>query len=92
MCRESTQRAFRRSEMGGGAVKLAAALALWFPWIDTVKFLIVMSLAGGILSLLVFINHKSRKKPGSPKVPYGVAIAVGALWLLTQRFLNHFAG
>ncbi len=78
--------------MGGGDVKLAAALALWFPWAGTVKFFIIMSLAGGLVSLSVMINHKFRQKSGKAEVPYGVAIAVAALWLLTQRFLNHFAG
>ena len=24
-------------------------------------------------------------------IPYGVAIAIGALWILAQRFLNQFA-
>ena len=26
-----------------------------------------------------------------PEVPYGVPIAIGALWILAQRFLNQFA-
>ncbi|MCJ8190186.1 A24 family peptidase [Sphingomicrobium aestuariivivum] len=78
--------------MGGGDVKLAAALALWFPWTSTVEFFVIMSIAGGLVSMAAFINHKIRQKDGKAEVPYGVAIAVGALWLLTQRFLNHFAG
>jgi prepilin peptidase CpaA len=86
--------------MGGGDVKLAAALALWFSPMSTVKFLVIMSIAGGLLTIVVMIVH--RWKPGwqvdengetrkRPKVPYGVAIAVGGLWILAQRFLNHFA-
>jgi prepilin peptidase CpaA len=86
--------------MGGGDVKLAAALALWFSPASTVKFLVIMSLAGGLLTLVILILH--RLKPGTiknsdgetgkkPEVPYGVAIAIGALWILAQRFLNQFA-
>ena len=86
--------------MGGGDVKLAAALALWFSPASTLKFLVIMSLAGGLLTVIVLIAH--RMKPGRIKnsdgetggkaeIPYGVAIAIGALWILAQRFLNHFA-
>lgn len=82
---------FYLGAMGGGDVKLAAALALWFPPAGTVKMLVLMSLAGGLLTGVVLAVHKYRKKEGRPEVPYGVAIAFGALWLLAERFLNHFA-
>ena len=77
--------------MGGGDVKLAAALALWFSPLTTVKFLVLMSIAGGALTLIVIIAHKIRSREGRPEIPYGVAIAFGGLWLVAQRFLNHFA-
>jgi prepilin peptidase CpaA len=83
--------AFYAGMMGGGDVKLAAALALWFSPISTMKFLILMSIAGGVLTLVVVAIHRARKKEGKPQVPYGVAIALGALAILTQRFLNQFA-
>jgi len=83
--------AFYAGMMGGGDVKLAAALALWFPPAATLKFLVLMSIAGGVLTLVVVAIHRSRKKEGKPQVPYGVAIAFGALAILTQRFLNQFA-
>ena len=83
--------AFYAGLMGGGDVKLAAALALWFPPAAMLTFVIYMSVAGGLLTLIVMIIHKLRKKQGKPEVPYGVAIAVGALALLAQRFLNQFA-
>jgi prepilin peptidase CpaA len=31
-----------------------------------------------------------QKRQGRPEIPYGVAIAFGALAILTQRFLNQF--
>src|SRR5438105_1466400 len=42
--------AFYLGMMGGGDVKLAGALALWFPPAGTIKFLVFMSLAGGALT------------------------------------------
>ena len=83
--------AFYAGMMGGGDVKLAAALALWFSPLSTLRFLIFMSIAGGLLTLGVVGLHRLRKKAGKPQVPYGVAIAVGGLIILIQRFLNQFA-
>src|SRR5437764_1797871 len=82
--------AFYAGMMGGGDVKLAAALALWFPPAGTLKFLVVMSIAGGVLTLWIVAWHHSQKREGRPEIPYGVAIAFGALAILTQRFLNQF--
>ena len=83
--------AFYAGMMGGGDVKLAAALALWFSPASTVKFLVLMSLAGGVLTLVVVVVHRVRRREGRPEIPYGVAIAFGGLAILTQRFLNQFA-
>lgn len=82
---------FYTGMMGGGDVKLAAALALWFPPDAMLAFVIYMSIAGGLLTLIVLVAHKLRGKAGKPEVPYGVAIAIGALVILAQRFLNQFA-
>ena len=82
--------AFFGGMMGGGDVKLAAALALWFSPVTIVKFLVLMSLAGGILTLVILAWHRARKREGRPQIPYGVAIAFGGLAILTQRFLNQF--
>ncbi len=83
--------AFYMNVMGGGDVKLAGALALWFTPYETLTLIVVMSIAGGVLTLIVVALHNFHKKEGRPEVPYGVAIAVGGMWLLAQRFLNHFA-
>jgi len=86
--------AFYAGMMGGGDVKLAAALALWFPPTGTVRFLVWMAIAGGVLTLGLLVWHRARGNEGRPKIPYGVAIACGALFvlapILTQRFLNQF--
>ena len=84
--------AHRFGMMGGGDVKVAAALTLWFTPSGTVRFLILMSIIGAVVTLVVWLRHKRLKKEGIAEVPYGVAIALAVIWLLTQRFLNHFAG
>ena len=83
--------AFYAGMMGGGDVKLAAALALWFPPIATLKLIVLMSIAGGVLTLAVVAWHAAKRREGRPEIPYGVAIAFGGLAILTQRFLNQFA-
>ncbi len=95
--------AFYINMMGGGDVKLAGALALWFAPYDVLRLIVVMSIVGGVLTLIVVGLHRAKKKEGRPEVPYGVAIAAGGLWiighqmaqgemwLLAQRFLNQFA-
>ena len=83
--------AFYAGMMGGGDVKLAAALSLWFPPGATAKFLVLMSIAGGVLTLALVAAHRLRRREGRPEIPYGVAIAFGGLAILAQRFLNQFA-
>jgi prepilin peptidase CpaA len=83
--------AFYAGVMGGGDVKLAAALALWFSPFSTLKFLVFMSLAGGVLTLAYLAYHRLKRREGKPEIPYGVAIAIGGLAILAQRFLNQFA-
>jgi prepilin peptidase CpaA len=83
--------AFYAGMMGGGDVKLAAALALWFSPATTLKFLVIMSLAGGVLTLAYLLFHRLKRRQGRPEIPYGVAIAIGGIAILAQRFLNQFA-
>ena len=82
--------AFYAGMMGGGDVKLAAALSLWFSPVSTIRFLVLMSIAGGVLTLVILAWHRAHKREGRPEIPYGVAIAFGGLAILTQRFLNQF--
>jgi prepilin peptidase CpaA len=83
--------AFYAGMMGGGDVKLAAALALWFPPHATLQFIVIMSIAGGLLTLGIVAWHRVKRLGGRPQVPYGVAIAFGGLAILAQRYLNQFA-
>jgi prepilin peptidase CpaA len=83
--------AFAFGAMGGGDVKLVAALALWLPPGAVLKLLVIMSLAGGILTLAMVIRHKLARNPGLLEIPYGIAIAFGGFWLISERFLNQFS-
>ena len=82
--------AFAMGAMGGGDVKLIAALALWLPWQTVLVLIFLMSIAGGLLTLAYLIRHKLAKREDKLEIPYGVSIAFGGLWLISERFLNHF--
>ncbi|MDB5686578.1 MAG: peptidase [Rhizorhabdus sp.] len=74
--------------MGGGDVKMIAAIALWLPFPLLMAMLTVMAIAGGVITLLVLIVHRWRRSEGRPEVPYGVAIAIGALWVSANGLLT----
>ncbi|TPG22468.1 peptidase [Sphingomonas koreensis] len=82
--------AFALGQMGGGDVKLIGALALWFPLQPLVWLLVVMSLLGGVLTLLLLAERWWSKKQAEIEVPYGVAIAIAALFALREPILNRF--
>jgi prepilin peptidase CpaA len=82
--------AFALGMMGGGDVKLVAALALWLPPGAVLFLIIIMSLAGGALTFAMWAHHKLKRKGATLEVPYGVAISFGGLWLIGERILNHF--
>ncbi len=81
---------FHFGAIGGGDVKLVAALALWLPPLAVVKLLVIMSLAGGVLTLAMLVPHRIARAAGQPEIPYGIAIAFAGFWLLSERFLNQF--
>jgi prepilin peptidase CpaA len=84
--------AFRAGAMGGGDVKLFAALALWFPTIDYLRLVLVVTVLGGLLTLALLVDHKRRGRTGRPEIPYGIAIALGTLAAIAQPIVNHFPG
>ncbi|MBL8905372.1 MAG: prepilin peptidase [Rhizobiales bacterium] len=84
---------------GAGDAKLMAAAALWFGWPASMPFIVYTVLAGGVLAVLVLIwnlvktdqeirGHSwiSRFERLKPNVPYGVAIAAGALLAYPQAW------
>lgn len=82
---------FALGQMGGGDVKLITALALFLPPSLFLRMLMIMAIAGGVLTLVMVVRHRLRRD-GSPfENPYGIAIAFGALVVISERYLNHFA-
>lgn len=82
--------AFAVGMMGGGDVKMLAAIALWLPPGALVVLLVIMSIAGGVLTIAMLIRHRMSRAGHKLEIPYGVAIAFGGLWLISERFLNQF--
>ena len=82
--------AFHFGQMGGGDVKLIAALALWMPITALIQLVLIMSTVGGLITLVMLIDHRFRKRSGNPEIPYGVAIAIAGLIGLREPLLNHF--
>ncbi|UYV17183.1 prepilin peptidase [Porphyrobacter sp. ULC335] len=73
--------------LGGGDIKLLAALSLWFTPLSYIQMLLVMSLFGGALAV-AFVLRRVILKPKTPgRLPYGVAIAFGSLWVLATHYL-----
>ena len=80
---------FAAGKLGGGDVKLLAAVGLWFDLKGALWMLLDVVLAGGVLAILIIAlrslgwSEKIRRRivllrPGGG-IPYGVAIAAGAL-------------
>jgi prepilin peptidase CpaA len=80
--------AFHFGMMGGGDVKLIVALALSLPFPAFLSMLMVMSIAGGLVTLVMMIEHHVKRKEGKIEVPYGVAIAIAGLLALQELLLN----
>ena len=92
--------------IGGGDAKLFAAAVLWLGWPAAGPFMLVTALAGGALTLGLLSLRSGWFEPvlaGSPPwirklgarggdIPYGVAIAVGALMAFPQGALTLAVG
>lgn len=72
--------------MGGGDVKLLAALALWLTGLDFMRMAIVMSLIGGVLTTAMIAWHFMKRENGGPRVPSGLVLSF-AFWVLAAAAL-----
>lgn len=82
--------AFALGQMGGGDVKLIGALALWLTPMNVMNMLIVMSIAGGALTIAFLLDHRLLRREGAIEIPYGVAIAFAGLLALREPLVNQF--
>lgn len=85
---------FSQGWLGGGDAKLLAGAALWFGFEGLLQYLVLVSIAGGLLVMAILMYRsmtpplwmhreawamRLHKKAGG--IPYGVALAAGGLWL-----------
>lgn len=76
--------------MGGGDVKMIVALSLWLPFPAFVTMLMVMSIAGGLVTIVMMIERRIARNKNQIEVPYGVAIAVAGILAIREPLLNQF--
>lgn len=82
---------FALGAMGGGDVKLLAALALWLPPGAVLTLLVLTSLLGAPVTIAAVAHHRFTRRIGRAEIPYGVAIALAGLWVIGEPFFNHSA-
>ncbi|GAA4712239.1 prepilin peptidase [Sphingomonas lutea] len=82
---------FSRGILGGGDVKLLAAVALWTDLFGAVRLVTSIFIFGGILALIIILGRAVAPQKLSERVavlrpkmgiPYGIAIAVGTLFIV----------
>ena len=82
--------------LGGGDAKLMAATGLWWTWPDAMLYVVYTTVLGGLIAIGLLIGRKyipvriltepwahNMFKDGK-KMPYGLALAAGALITLPQ--------
>lgn len=82
---------FALRAMGGGDVKLLTALALWIKPAWFAQLLIVMAVAGGVITVLFGCWHIARHRRDRISIPYGLAIAGAGLWIIASRYVPAFS-
>ncbi|OAN56583.1 MULTISPECIES: A24 family peptidase [unclassified Sphingobium] len=83
---------FALKAVGGGDAKFYAAVAAWFPLADAWRLFVLVSFSGLLLLAVCFAVRRMRGLPlrrqsqGMDGIPYGVAIAVGAIALASMGY------
>jgi prepilin peptidase CpaA len=75
---------FAMGWIGGGDAKVAAAAALWFGFSELMNYLVWASLFGGVLTVLLIQFRLVRLHAKDSGVPYGIALAIGALMIYPE--------
>ena len=79
---------FAAGKVGGGDVKLLAAVGLWVDLRTSVWLIAAVFLAGGVLAIIFLTarlfrsrRREGKEKIGSKGIPYGLAIVAGAAFI-----------
>jgi prepilin peptidase CpaA len=78
---------FTAGAFGGGDVKLLSATSLWAGPGMVLSLLFVTALAGGVLSIMILARSRLKGRVrifAKPRVPYGIAIAAGGLYVAAR--------
>lgn len=85
--------------MGGGDSKLMAATAFWFTWSEVFTYLVWTGVFGGVLTLFILLGRSyipvrlfttqwaQTMFRDQTKIPYGLALAAGAIMTLPQSHI-----
>lgn len=79
---------FRLGLWGGGDAKFYAAVAVWFPLSKALMLALSVALVGALLVIVIAATSTGkRRKDLFEALPYGVAIAIGALFVRTFELI-----
>jgi prepilin peptidase CpaA len=79
--------------LGGGDAKLMAGISLWLGWGDAMPFIIMTTIFGAVLAIFLIFGGRvmpvrlrtsevgMRLFQGGKDMPYGLALAAGALYI-----------
>ncbi len=83
--------------IGGGDVKIMAATGVWAGWPDMYVYVMTFAICGGLLGLGVLLLGRQPLSPRLARIgwivslhahkngmPYGVALAIGAIWVMPK--------
>ena len=95
---------FALSWIGGGDAKLIAGVALWLGFSDLMAYALVASVCGGALTIMIMLLRQyplpallarqtwfARLHDARSGIPYGVALAAGAFFLLPSSEIFRLA-
>lgn len=89
--------------LGGGDAKLMAATSFWWTFSDLVLYVVYTTFAGGVLALFIMVGRRyipvrvmtapwmHTMFRDQKKMPYGLALAFGALATLPQSDIFKYA-
>jgi prepilin peptidase CpaA len=91
---------FARGWLGGGDAKLLAAAALWLGFEHLPGYILLVALFGGLLAVVVLMYRRLapplwlcnqawavRLHDSRVGIPYGIALAIAALWIYPSTLL-----